>query len=155
MDRRPSHPVINYAFLALGSAIAALVVEEFLVPNTILDGGVIGVGMMLSHVTGIPLALLTVILNAPFVILSGIKLGRGFTARAVFSMATFSACVELFDGWANATGETLLAVCFGGVLLGLGVGIVIRGVAASTAPRPWPSSSAGRPTSPWDRWSSA
>lgn len=123
----PPIPVINYAFLALGSAIAALVVEEFLVPNTILDGGVIGVGMMLSHVTGVPLALLTIILNAPFVILGGIKLGRGFTARAVFSMATFSACVELFDGWANATGETLLAVCFGGVLLGLGVGIVIRG----------------------------
>lgn len=127
MDRRPSHPVINYALLALGSAIAAFAVEEFLVPNTILDGGVIGVSMMLSHVTGVPLAPLTVILNAPFVILSGIKLGRGFTARAVFSMATFSACVELFDGWANATGETLLAVCFGGVLLGLGVGIVIRG----------------------------
>ncbi|MDY3292329.1 MAG: YitT family protein, partial [Parolsenella sp.] len=103
MDRRPSHPVINYALLALGSAIAAFAVEEFLVPNTILDGGVIGVGMMLSHVTGVPLALLTVILNAPFVILGGIKLGRSFTARAVFSMATFSACVELFDGWANAT----------------------------------------------------
>lgn len=127
MDRRPSHPVINYALLALGSAIAAFAVEEFLVPNTILDGGVIGVGMMISHVTGIPLALLTIILNAPFVILGGIKLGRSFTARAVFSMATFSACVEFFDGWANATGETLLAVCFGGVLLGLGVGIVIRG----------------------------
>lgn len=127
MDRRPSHPVINYALLALGSAIAAFAVEEFLVPNTILDGGVIGMGMMISHVTGIPLALLTVILNAPFVILGGIKLGRSFTARAVFSMATFSASVELFDGWANATGETLLAVCFGGVLLGLGVGIVIRG----------------------------
>ena len=127
MDRRPSHPVINYALLALGSAIAAFAVEEFLVPNTILDGGVIGVGMMISHVTGIPLALLTVILNAPFVILGGIKLGHSFTARAVFSMATFSASVELFDGWANATGETLLAVCFGGVLLGLGVGIVIRG----------------------------
>ena len=126
MDRRPSHPVINYALLALGSAIAAFAVEEFLVPNTILDGGVIGVGMMLSHVTGIPLALLTIILNAPFVILGGIKLGRSFTARAVFSMATFSACVELFESWANATGETLLAVCFGGVLLGLGVGIVIR-----------------------------
>lgn len=127
MDRRPSHPVINYALLALGSAIAAFAVEEFLVPNTILDGGVIGAGMMISHVTDIPLALLTIILNAPFIILGGIKLGHSFTARAVFSMATFSACVEFFDGWANATGEALLAVCFGGVLLGLGVGIVIRG----------------------------
>lgn len=126
MNRRPSNPIVNYILLALGSAIAAFAVEEFLVPNTILDGGVIGIGMMVSHLTGLPLAILTIVLNAPFVILGGIKLGRSFTARAVFSMAVFSACVELFSGWTDATDETLLAVCFGGVLLGLGVGIVIR-----------------------------
>ena len=126
MDHRPAHPLINYLLLAVGSVIAAFAVEEFLVPNTILDGGVIGIGMMVSHLTGLPLAMLTVLLNAPFVILGGIKLGRSFTARAAFSMAVFSASVELFNGWDNATDETLLAVCFGGVLLGLGVGIVIR-----------------------------
>ena len=126
MNRRPSRPIFNFALLALGSAIAAFAVEEFLVPNTILDGGVIGVGMMVSHVTGIPLALLTVLLNVPFLVLGGVRLGRGFTVRAAFSMTVFSGCVELFSGWANATGETLLAVCFGGVLLGLGVCIVIR-----------------------------
>ena len=126
MDHRPAHPLINYLLLAVGSVIAAFAVEEFLVPNTILDGGVIGIGMMVSHLTRLPLAMLTVLLNAPFVILGGIKLGRSFTARAAFSMAVFSASVELFNGWANATDETLLAVCFGGVLLGLGVGIVIR-----------------------------
>ncbi len=126
MDHRPAHPLINYLLLAVGSVIAAFAVEEFLVPNTILDGGVIGIGMMVSHLTRLPLAVLTVLLNAPFVILGGIKLGRSFTARAAFSMAVFSASVELFNGWANATDETLLAVCFGGVLLGLGVGIVIR-----------------------------
>ena len=126
MDHRPAHPLINYLLLAVGSVIAAFAVEEFLVPNTILDGGVIGIGMMVSHLTRLPLAMLTVLLNAPFVILGGIKLGRSFTARAAFSMAVFSASVELFNGWANATDETLLAVCFGGVLLGLGVSIVIR-----------------------------
>ena len=126
MDHRPAHPLINYLLLAVGSVIAAFAVEEFLVPNTILDGGVIGIGMMVSHLTRLPLAMLTVLLNAPFVMLGGIKLGRSFTARAAFSMAVFSASVELFNGWANATDETLLAVCFGGVLLGLGVGIVIR-----------------------------
>ena len=126
MDHRPAHPLINYLLLAAGSVIAAFAVEEFLVPNTILDGGVIGIGMMVSHLTRLPLAMLTVLLNAPFVMLGGIKLGRSFTARAAFSMAVFSASVELFSGWANATDETLLAVCFGGVLLGLGVGIVIR-----------------------------
>lgn len=126
MNRRSSNPLVNFALLALGSALAAFAVEEFLVPNTILDGGVIGIGIMISHLTNLPLSLLTVLLNAPFVIIGGLKLGRGFTVRAVFSMAVFSACVELFSGWATATDETLLAVCFGGVLLGLGVGIVIH-----------------------------
>ncbi len=126
MNRRPSNPVLNYALLAVGAVIAAFAVEEFLVPNTILDGGVIGIGMMVSHLTGIPLAVLTVVLNVPFLVLGGMRLGRGFTVKAAFSMAVFSACVGVFSGWANATDETLLAVCFGGVLLGLGVGIVIR-----------------------------
>lgn len=126
MNRRPSSPVLNFLLLALGAAIAAFAIEEFLVPNTILDGGVIGIGMMVSHLTGAPLAVLTVVLNAPFLVLGGMRLGKGFTVKAAFSMAVFSACVALFSGWANATDETLLAVCFGGVLLGLGVGIVIR-----------------------------
>ncbi len=126
VNKKASNPILNYLFLAVGAAIAAFAIEEFLVPNTILDGGLIGVGIMLEHVFGIPLSLLTILLNAPFVIYGGLKLGRSFTVKAVFSMAVFSVCVELFSGWANATSETLLAVCFGGVLLGLGVGIVIR-----------------------------
>ncbi len=126
LNRRPSNPVLNFLLLALGAAIAAFAIEEFLVPNTILDGGVIGIGMMVSHLTEVPLAVLTVVLNAPFLVLGGMRLGKGFTMKAAFSMAVFSGCVALFSGWANATDETLLAVCFGGVLLGLGVGIVIR-----------------------------
>ena len=126
MNRRVSHPVFEFFLLALGAAIAAFAVEEFLVPNTILDGGIIGVGIMVSHITGLPLSVLNVVLNLPFLIFGGMKLGRGFTVKAAFSMAVFSASVALFSGLARVTGETLLAVCFGGVLLGLGVGIVIR-----------------------------
>lgn len=126
MNRRPAHPVINYLLLALGAAIAAFAVEEFLVPNTILDGGVIGVGIMINHLSGVPLSVLTVVLNAPFLVLGGMRLGRSFTVKAAFSMAVFSACVAVFGTWTSATGDPLLAVCFGGVLLGLGVGIVIR-----------------------------
>ena len=126
MSRRLPSYILNFALLALGAAIAAFAVEEFLVPNTILDGGVIGISIMVSQITGIHLSVLTVLLNAPFVILGGMRLGKSFTIKATFSMAVFSGCVELFSGWHNATDDALLAVCFGGVLLGLGVGIVIR-----------------------------
>ena len=80
MNRRSSNPLVNFALLALGSALAAFAVEEFLVPNTILDGGVIGIGIMISHLTNLPLSLLTVLLNAPFVLLGlgvGIVIHQG------------------------------------------------------------------------------
>lgn len=121
-----SHPILEFLLLAVGAAIAAFAIEDFLVPNTILDGGVIGIGIMINHLTGVPLGLLTVLLNLPFIVVGGAKLGRSFTVKSAFSMVVFSVCVSLFSGLGEVTHETLLAVCFGGVLLGLGVGLVIR-----------------------------
>ena len=149
MKRRANHPILTFALLALGSAIAAFAVEEFLVPNTILDGGVIGIGIMVSHLTGLPLAALTILLNVPFVILGGLKLGRSFTVRAVFSMAVFSACVELYGGWAKATGDALLALFASEVSCWASVSASSSERAAVwTAPRLSLSYSAEGPTSP-------
>ena len=117
---------IDYIMLAVGAVIAAFAIEEFLVPNTILDGGVIGIGIMIRNLTGISLSILTIVLNLPFLLIGMRKLGKMFVVKAAFSMAVFSVFVGVFAPLANATQETLLAVSFGGVILGLGVGIVIR-----------------------------
>ena len=109
---------IDYVMLAIGAIIAAFAIEEFLVPNTILDGGVIGIGISLS--------ILTIVLNVPFLLIGMRKLGKMFVVKSAFSMAVFSVFVEIFAPLANATSETLLAVSFGGVILGIGVGLVIR-----------------------------
>lgn len=118
---------IDYIMLAVGAVIAAFAIEEFLVPNTILDGGVIGIGIMIRNLTGISLSILTIVLNLPFLLIGMRKLGKMFVVKAAdFPMAVFSVFVGVFAPLANATQETLLAVSFGGVILGLGVGIVIR-----------------------------
>lgn len=117
---------IDYIMLAVGAVIAAFAIEEFLVPNTILDGGVIGIGIMIRNLTGISLSILTIVLNMPFLLIGMRKLGKMFVVKEAFSMAVFSVFVGVFAPLANATQETLLAVSFGGVILGLGVGIVIR-----------------------------
>lgn len=109
-----------------GACIAAFAIEEFLVPCTILDGGVVGIGIMVNSLTGISLSLLTVALNIPFLIIGSRKMGKMFIAKSSFAMVTFSAFLELFARLTDATHENLLAVCFGGVLLGVGVGLVIR-----------------------------
>lgn len=116
----------EYLMLALGAAIAAFAIEEFLVPCTILDGGVVGISIMVNNLTGIRLSLLTVLLNIPFLIVGYRVLGKQILIKAGFSMIVFSSFLEVFAPMENMTEEYLLAVCFGGIILGIGVGIVIH-----------------------------
>ena len=102
-------------------------VETFLAPNNLFDGGVVGVSMIASHLAPVPLGLLVVLLNLPFLIVGMRWLGRKFVAKAALSMAMFSICTMQFGNLVHATEDTLLATAFGGVLLGIGVGLVLRG----------------------------
>ena len=115
----------EYFMLAVGAAIAAIAIEEFLVPCTILDGGVVGISIMVNNLTGIRLGLLTLILNIPFLLVGMKVLGKKFLVKAGFAMMMFSLFLEVFSPMKDVTDEYLLAVCFGGILLGIGVGIVI------------------------------
>lgn len=118
--------IFEFIMLTIGSVIAAFAIEEFLVPCTILDGGVIGIGIMLNFITNIPLGIFTIVLNIPFLIIGFKKLGKQFIVKAAYSMIIFSIFTEVFAHFRNATSDYLLAVCFGGVILGAGVGIIIR-----------------------------
>ena len=118
--------VLEFLGIAVGAVIAAFAIEEFLVPNTILDGGVVGISIMVSYLTKLPLAILTVALNLPFLLIGTRKMGKLFIAKSAFGMAVFAGFLQIFEPLRDATEEYLLAVCFGGVLLGLGVGLVIR-----------------------------
>lgn len=118
--------ICEYLMLAVGAAIAAFAIEEFLVPCTILDGGVVGISIMVNNLTSIRLSLLTVALNIPFLIVGYRVLGKEFLIKAGFSMMAFSSFLEVFEPLVNMTEDSLLAVCFGGIILGIGVGIVIH-----------------------------
>lgn len=112
--------------LTLGSILAAFALETFLIPNTILDGGVTGISIIISKLTMLPVSLLVLILNIPFVYIGYKNLGRGFLVRAVYSMVLFSCSLSFFQYFEAITEQMLLATIYGGVLLGLGVGIVIH-----------------------------
>lgn len=118
--------LLDFFMLTIGAVLAAFAIEEFLVPCTILDGGLIGVGIMIHQVAGVPLSLLTIALNVPFLLFGTKKMGVAFIGKALYAMAVFSFFLEVFAPLANVTQEYLLAVCFGGVILGAGVGLVIR-----------------------------
>lgn len=119
--------LISFLELTLGAIIAAFAVEEFLVPNNIFDGGVTGISMILSHFIPVPLGFLIFLINVPFVILAYRKMGKSFVIRLAYAIALFAVMTEVFNPIENATYEMLLAVTYGGVLLGVGVGLVLRG----------------------------
>ncbi len=118
--------ILDFVMLTVGAVIAAFAMEEFLVPCTILDGGMIGVSIMVNNLSGFPLSILTIIFNVPFLIIGSRKMGLKFVVKSIYAMVIFSIFLEVFGEWTNVTDQLLLAVCFGGVILGAGVGIVIR-----------------------------
>ena len=117
---------IYYIMLTIGCCVAAYSLAAFLIPNTILDGGITGISIIISKLSGIPLSLLVLILNIPFVYLGYKNIGKNFLFRTVYSMIIFSIFLSIFHNVESFTEEMLLATVFGGVLLGAGVGLVIH-----------------------------
>ena len=112
--------------ITVGAVIAAFALEEFLVPFTILDGGVVGISMIISQLSGLPLGILTIGLNIPFMILGFKRLGIRFLVKALYAMIIFSVFLSVFENMKAVTEQEILVVVFGGVLLGIGVGLILR-----------------------------
>lgn len=121
----------DYIFLTLGALIYAFAIEGFLVPSKIIDGGVTGISMILNTLTSQPLGLFIVAINLPFIILAFKKLGLRFVIATFYSILVFAGGVtvfgQLFHGHAVIPDiELFLAAIFGGLILGVGVGLIIR-----------------------------
>ena len=112
--------------ITVGAVAAAFSLEEFLIPSTILDGGITGISIILNQLFNKGISLFVIILNLPFLILSFKQLGWRFLARGTYGMILFSVMLELFKDIPEITNTELLAVVFGGVMLGFGVGTVLR-----------------------------
>ena len=119
--------IFNLVFATIGAFLAAFALESFLVPNQIIDGGVVGVSIMTSYVTKINLGLLLFVLNIPFIILAWNEFGKKFLFLAFYSVAMLSYFVNFVSqNIPITTHDLLLASVFGGGILGIGVGIVLK-----------------------------
>ncbi len=114
-------------FITLGCAIAAFAIECFLLPNKIIDGGIVGISMMANILTQKPLAIFLVVLNFPFILLAFKKFGKAFIVQTFYAIITFGIFTFLGHHYFKAaTDDLLLSAIFGGIFLGLGVGLVLR-----------------------------
>ena len=118
--------IISFIAITIGAFLGSIALNTLLLPNTILDGGVMGVSMIISKLSGFSLSILMLLLNAPFIYIGYKHLGKGFLIRAIYSMIIYSILIKVTEGFEPITEEMLLATVFGGALLGIGVGIVIR-----------------------------
>ena len=118
--------ILSYLLIAMAATLAAYSLDTFLIPNTILDGGVTGISIIISKITAVPLSLLIILINIPFVYIGYRNLGKSFLIRTIYSMVIFSLALNYFENFHEVTDEILLATIFGGVLLGISVGLIIR-----------------------------
>lgn len=113
-------------FLVLGSALAAVGLEIFLIPNNIIDGGVVGISIMAAYLTKLPIGVFIFSLNLPFLILGYKFIGKTFVLSSLFAITCLSVFVTVLHPVPGLTKDIMLAAVFGGMILGVGVGIIIR-----------------------------
>ncbi len=123
---RIAREIQRYLFLFIGSILAAVGLEMFLIPNNITDGGIVGISIITSYLTDLPLSLFIIVLNIPFLFLGYKQIGKTFVFSSIFSIASLSFWVSVFHPIPGLTNDILLACVFGGIILGVGVGIIIR-----------------------------
>lgn len=113
-------------FITLGAVLVSVALEIFLVPNHIIDGGIVGISIMASHLSNVPLGLFLFLLNLPFLFLGYKQIGKTFSISTLYGVSIMSIGTFLLHPVNPLTVEPFLAAIFGGVILGVGVGMVIR-----------------------------
>jgi uncharacterized membrane-anchored protein YitT (DUF2179 family) len=116
----------NTALIVLGILSAGMGLKGFLLSSRFIDGGVTGVSMLISDVLGWPLAILIFVINIPFVALGYRQIGRTFAFKSALAIAGLSACLALVP-YPDVTPDKLLTAIFGGIFIGAGIGLAIRG----------------------------
>lgn len=111
--------------ILIGAVMAAVGLQYFLLPNHLLDGGVTGLSILSAHLTNVPLGIFLVVLNLPFVYLGYKKFGKKFAAFSAIGIVTLASLTYVHvDN--PFTHTPILAAIFGGILVGIGAGLVIR-----------------------------
>lgn len=113
-------------FITIGSSLMGVALELFLVPNQIIDGGIAGISIMLASSMSVPLGFIIFVANLPFLILGYKLIGKTFAISTLYGIIVMSFTTAWLHSAEAFTDEKLLAVLFGGLILGIGVGLVIR-----------------------------
>lgn len=116
----------NGIMMTLGVLVMAFGLNSFLVPNHYIDGGVTGISLLASHTLHLPLSLLLILLNIPFIIMAASQISRNFAIKTSIGVLMLALCVAVVP-FPVVTHDKLLISIFGGFFIGTGIGLGIRG----------------------------
>ena len=124
----------NAALIIIGCAIQGLAYALFLIPHHFVPGGVSGIAIIINYFAGLPVGLLIMVLNIPIFLLGLKTMGRRYVLNSLAGMVASSLFIDFFNqvlALPSATDNPVLASIYGGVMLGIGLGIVFRGRAST------------------------
>ena len=116
----------NFVLIVTGIFSASFGFKGFLLTNDFIDGGATGISLLIAALTNIPLYLLIIGVNLPFIILGYNIMGKRFAVKTALAITGLALCVALVP-FPNVTNDDLLVAVFGGFFLGAGIGLSIRG----------------------------
>lgn len=118
--------VKDYFFIVAGIFSAGFGLRGFLMPNDFIDGGAVGISLLTNEITSLPVPLLIVLINIPFIILGIRVINLTFSIKTALAILALSILVAYFP-FPHITEDKLLVAIFGGFFLGAGIGLAIRG----------------------------
>lgn len=122
--------IINYAFIISGSFVLALAVVGFFLPNQMVTGGTAGLALLLHYITPLTIGSLIALINLPLLVLGSRYLGKMFAIRTVITIVLISLFIDFFAQIIKLEPfiiDTILSSIFGGIFIGLGLALVIKG----------------------------
>lgn len=121
-----SHYISEAIFILIGIISAGFGLKGFLLPSSFIDGGVTGISLLTSEITGLSLSVLIVVINLPFILLGYSQIGKEFTIKSLIAIIGLALAIH-FIPYPIVTTDKLLIAVFGGFFLGAGIGLAIRG----------------------------
>ena len=121
---------VSYLQILLGCLIGAAAYPAFLIPNNIAPGGLTGVATILNYLFGLPVGTVSLALNIPLFIIGYRSMGKIFAFRSLIATVLFSLLIDLLP-IRPVSRDPLLGTLFGGVVLGAGLGLILRGGATT------------------------
>ncbi|HXB43363.1 MAG TPA: YitT family protein [Puia sp.] len=116
----------NFLQLLLGTTLAVLAMKGFMIPNHFMDGGITGISILLRELLHVNISILVIILNSIFIYLGYKRIGKTFAVQTTIAVAILAMGL-FFINIKPITTDKLLIAIFGGILIGTGIGLVIRG----------------------------